>query len=169
MRNLTYRIMFLLVASGSIVQFITPYLIGRSSFFLHLLFLTGFAQPLNYLLLTVMPFSPPIVALRTTLKVILLLLVLHRVYRIFRERHFNVPPIFKHALFLFGAIGVSAFCLWVVLIAGSSGNFLIGLVSVLFFGLTTFILPIVFLVTEVLCIKELVAHRTRRADSQSNS
>ena len=157
MRNLTYRIMFLLVASGSIVQFMAPYLIGRSSFFLHLLYLTGFAQPLNYLLLTVMPFSPPIVALRTTLKVILLLLVLHRFYRIFREKHLNAPPVFKLALFLFSAIGVSAFCLWVLLILGSSGNFLMGLVSVLFFGLATFILPLVFLITELFCIQRTLS------------
>lgn len=147
MRKLVYRIMFILVATGSIMAVMLKLSIGFS-LLVNIITLTAFSDPIPVFLFYLFPLPIAQDILLPALRFALLLLVFHRLYSIFIERKFDVPATFNDALYFCAAIGVLA-----LLLAFPFAGISIGLVSALLLLVATVSLPLVFFITELMTVK----------------
>lgn len=153
MRLYTYRFMFVLVASGSIISFISGLLTVRPHFlsYFRLLTAVGGALPLALSGLT----SPIVFVI---LKWLYILLVIHRLYRITSDRSFCAPVAFRNVLYVFGVIGCAA---WLVAFMSIGAATTLGFGGVLFAGFALIVpmntFPVAFAFTELLSLRSYLA------------
>lgn len=159
MRTFSYRLIAVLVAVASIVSFLVWILKFGPAITSYLSLLTVFADPLPLALLSLA--SPMFSAMvQLPLKWVLLLLVLHRLYCIVRDRQFSTPPSYARIAYFLGLIGAVSFFLALLLLGASlipSIGFALGWVSVPIYGLATFTIPLAFTISELISLRVYVA------------
>lgn len=161
MRNLTYWITFILVASGAIYRMASNWIVfdGHNPFNIVMIF----ASPLSIQILGQPPHIPQIAI--SFLQWFMLSLVLHRLYRFIRERKFAIPQAFKGAWVFMAAMGIISFLLGELAVKSFSG--LYSLPDSVFyylweysFPISATVLPLIFTLVELISLKGDVGAKT---------